>query len=71
MPRLLLYNTAIRGESVKSHPGNTKRITFSNWQNQNIDLAKLLWGDADVTRYICASGVFSEEEIISRLNKEL
>jgi len=56
---------------VKSHPDKTQRITFSNWQSQNADLAKLLWGNANVTKYICASGVFSEEEIISRLNKEL
>ena len=56
---------------MKSHPGNTKRITFSNWQNQNIDLAKLLWGNANVTKYICASGVFSEEEIKNRLENEI
>lgn len=40
----------------------TKRCGFSRWEADDIKLAKLLWGDAEVTRYICASGSFSEIE---------
>lgn len=36
-----------------------------------MDLAKTLWGDHRVTRYICASGQFSEEDIRKRLDREI
>ena len=36
---------------MKSHPDKTQRITFSNWQSQNADLAKLLWGNAILYNY--------------------
>ena len=35
-----------------------------------MDLARQLWGDSTVTRFICASGAFSEEEIAARLQTE-
>ena len=41
----------------------TKRIGFSEWEAEDIELAKLLWGDSEVTRFICASGIFRQEEI--------
>ena len=28
----------------------TKRIGFSEWEAEDIELAKLLWGDSEVTR---------------------
>jgi hypothetical protein len=37
----------------------TDRIVFSKWAKDDLALAELLWGDADVTRFICASGRFS------------
>lgn len=49
----------------------TKRIGFSRWLEEDIDLAELLWGNPMVTKYICASGQFSQEEIAGRLNKEI
>lgn len=49
----------------------TERIGFSKWQEDDIELARMLWGDPQVTRFICASGKFSEEDIINRLNKEI
>lgn len=49
----------------------TNRIGFSKWQKGDIELAKLLWGDPDVTRYICASGKFSVDDISARLEKEI
>lgn len=48
----------------------TDRIGFSKW-NQDIELAKTLWGNPDVTRFICASGHFSEEDIQNRLATEI
>lgn len=49
----------------------TDRIGFSNWQEDDISLANLLWGDSNVTKYICASGKFSADEIAARLKTEI
>ncbi|MBR2671651.1 MAG: GNAT family N-acetyltransferase [Oscillospiraceae bacterium] len=49
----------------------TARIGFSLWESTDIHLAEKLWGDPKVTRYICASGVFSEDDIMNRLEDEI
>lgn len=49
----------------------TDRIGFSKWSQDDRKLAELLWGDPAVTRYICASGKFSADDIVNRLNKEI
>ena len=49
----------------------TKRIGFSKWTSDDHLLAEQLWGDPEVTRYICASGIFSKEDIEARLAKEI
>lgn len=49
----------------------TNRIGFSKWTEKDIELAKLLWGNPDVTRYICASGKFDTDDISIRLKKEI
>jgi RimJ/RimL family protein N-acetyltransferase len=49
----------------------TERIGFSRWAEDDLQLADLLWGDEDVTRYICASGRFTREDIQNRLLKEI
>lgn len=49
----------------------TERIGFSKWQSGDEKLADLLWGDADVTHFICASGVFTTRDIQNRLNTEI
>lgn len=49
----------------------TERIGFSKWHHDDIKLAELLWGEPAVTRYICASGKFSEDDIVNRLKKEI
>lgn len=49
----------------------TSRIGFSKWKKDDIQLAALLWGDPAVTRFICASGKFNEEDISARLEKEI
>ena len=49
----------------------TDRIGFSHWRDGDIDLAERLWGDPQVTKYICAGGVFSAAEILERLNTEI
>lgn len=49
----------------------TERIGFSEWQEVDIKLAELLWGEPDVTKFICSSGKFSEEDIADRLKKEI
>ena len=50
---------------------NTDRIGFSKWAQDDIELARLLWGNSKVTKYICASGVFSDDDIVRRLNTEI
>lgn len=37
----------------------------------DLELAKLLWGNPAVTRYICANGVFDIHDIINRMNTEI
>lgn len=49
----------------------TERIGFSHWKENDSSLAVLLWGEPEVTHYICASGVFSAEEIANRLCTEI
>lgn len=49
----------------------TERVGFSKWRPEDLELAELLWGDPDVTKYICASGRFSTEEVANRLKKEV
>lgn len=49
----------------------TQRMGFSLWTEEDLPLARLLWGDPKVTRYICASGVFTEPDIWNRLQTEL
>lgn len=49
----------------------TDRIGFSKWCDKDLPLAKLLWGDPAVTRYICASGSFSQSDIENRLQCEI
>lgn len=49
----------------------TKRIGFSQWREADLPLAKALWGDSAVTRFICASGTFRQQDIENRLKTEL
>ncbi|MCM1217455.1 MAG: GNAT family N-acetyltransferase [Lachnospiraceae bacterium] len=49
----------------------TDRIKFSVWTSSDMELAKLLWGNAEVTKYICANGTFSIDDIRNRLNQEI
>lgn len=49
----------------------TKRIGFSKWTQNDIDLARGLWGNPDVTKYICANGTYGEDDIINRLSTEI
>ena len=49
----------------------TERIGFSRWTEDDIGFAETLWGNADVCRYICAKGKFSNDEIKARLALEI
>lgn len=49
----------------------TQRIGFSTWSIDDIGLAISLWGDENVTKYICGTGKFSEQDILNRLKKEI
>lgn len=49
----------------------TNRMGFSQWEENDGELARQLWGDPEVTRWICASGRFRPNEITARLQKEI
>lgn len=49
----------------------TDRLGFGTWTAGDGGLAARLWGNAEVTRYLCAGGVFSEAEIAARLQTEI
>lgn len=49
----------------------TSRIGFSRWSKDDLQLAQLLWGNSEVTQYICASGRFTVSEVTARLTKEI
>ena len=49
----------------------TPHLYFSHWTQADLPLARSLWGDPAVARYICARGVFTEEEIRARLELEI
>lgn len=49
----------------------TDRLGFSKWEREDIEAARLLWGDPQVTRFIFANGRFSEEDITLRLKTEV
>jgi len=49
----------------------TNRIGFSKWKLEDIDLARKLWGNPNVTKFICASGYFREEDVENRLEAEI
>ncbi len=49
----------------------TERIQFSKWQENDLTLAYILWGNPNVARYICALGKFSMQDIQDRLNQEI
>lgn len=49
----------------------TDRVGFSTWNDTDIELAIQLWGEKDVTRFICATGEFTQQDIINRLNIEI
>lgn len=56
---------------MKKYFLRTKRIGFSKWNESDYDLAVKLWGEKEVTHFICASGKFTEEDIRNRLNLEI
>lgn len=47
------------------------RLRFSFWTQDDLGLARSLWGNPQVTRYICATGTFTGEEIAKRLALEI
>ena len=49
----------------------TDRTGFSKWCRDDMGLARILWGDSRVTRYICANGKYTEEDIAKRLSLEI
>jgi len=51
-------------------PSPTERLRFRSWAAADLDLARRLWGDPRVTRYIDVREVIPEAEVRSRLQAE-
>ncbi|XBO85803.1 GNAT family N-acetyltransferase [Bacillus licheniformis] len=49
----------------------TKRIGFSLWAKENLNLAKTLWGNQDVAKFLTADGIMTDSEIRNRLLLEI
>lgn len=49
----------------------TIRLYFRTWSEADLDLARGLWGDPRVTKFITARGELTEEEIRARLKLEI
>ena len=49
----------------------SERLFFSTWEQSDYELAKELWGNDEVAKYISANSHFTDEEIAKRLEKEL
>jgi RimJ/RimL family protein N-acetyltransferase len=49
----------------------SQRLGFRHWMPEDLSLARSLWGNPEVVRWIHAKGVFSPEEIAARLDHEM
>jgi len=49
----------------------TQHLGFSHWTSDDLSLARTLWGNPEVTRFICAHGAFTEGEISAKLENEI
>lgn len=49
----------------------TQRLAFSRWTAEDTDLARQLWGDATVSRFLSTSGGFTPAQIAQRLQTEI
>ena len=56
---------------MKEYFLKTKRIGFSCWEQEDVQLAIELWGEPEVAHFICAEGNFTIPEIRERLNCEI
>ena len=49
----------------------TARIGFSTWAQADLPLAQQLWGEPEVTRYLCKDGRMTPLQIQQRLCEEI
>lgn len=56
---------------MKEYFLKTDRIGFSYWTQEDGELAGMLWGEPEVTRFISSNGSFTEREIRNRLSLEV
>src|SRR5579864_9287189 len=49
----------------------TSRLGFGHWTPEDLPLAQALWGDPEVTRFLSLKGIFTEEDIRRRLEREI
>ncbi len=59
------------GDFMRTCIMETERLLFSVWEKDDLELAQSLWGDPEVSRFICAAGSFTEQEVEERLALEI
>jgi ribosomal-protein-alanine N-acetyltransferase len=57
------------GVSIDPYFLRSERLGFRCWSLEDYPLARLLWGDIEVTRFF--GGPFSDEEVRARLEREI
>jgi hypothetical protein len=62
---------SLRGVIMKDYFLKTTRLGFSVWNQGDLPKAIELWGNPEVTKFIAAKGIMSNEQIHQRLNKEI
>ena len=49
----------------------TDHIGFSLWKDTDFPLARSLWGDPRVSKFMCRTGIFTDDDIKTRLETEI
>lgn len=49
----------------------TERLLFSTWQENDEKYALSLWGNPNVSRFITATGIITDEQVLLKLHEEI
>ncbi len=61
----------IKGVKTHDYFMHSSRLGFSTWNDDDLELMISLYGQKDVTQFISANGIFTDAQIVDRLNTEI
>ena len=67
---LLTDRDSRAGDEPPGDVPETDRLRFRPWAQHDADLARSLWGDAEVMRYLHVAGPYTDAQVQERLDKE-